>query len=223
MFTRALHWFLSWARSIFCIPPLSISLRSILILPTYPYLGLPSDLFPSGFPSNILYAFFFSPIHATCSLIILIILGKEYKLWVFSSTLFSNALSLCSSLNVKDHVSHVQKRQNYCFVYSNFYNFSQQARRWKILDWMVSGITWIQSQILFVTISPTWFSWTFLMAYSKAKLKRSGDKASPCFRPFWIGISNFKYLQDGWILERVLIKRYVFAWRQVIWCCCITV
>jgi hypothetical protein len=25
------------------------------------------------------------------------------------------------------------------------------------------------------------------MAYSKAKLKSSGDKASPCFRPFWIG------------------------------------
>jgi hypothetical protein len=23
------------------------------------------------------------------------------------------------------------------------------------------------------------------MAYSKAKLKSSGDKASPCFRPFW--------------------------------------
>jgi hypothetical protein len=26
----------------------------------------------------------------------------------------------------------------------------------------------------------------FLMAYSKAKLKSSGDRAS-CFRPFWIG------------------------------------
>jgi hypothetical protein len=25
------------------------------------------------------------------------------------------------------------------------------------------------------------------MAYSKAKLKSSGDGASPCFRPFWIG------------------------------------
>jgi hypothetical protein len=24
------------------------------------------------------------------------------------------------------------------------------------------------------------------MAYSKAKLKSSGDRASPCFRPFWI-------------------------------------
>jgi hypothetical protein len=25
------------------------------------------------------------------------------------------------------------------------------------------------------------------MAYSTAKLKSSGDRASPCFRPFWIG------------------------------------
>lgn len=30
------------------------------------------------------------------------------------------------------------------------------------------------------------FSWTFLMAHSKAILKRNDDKASS-FRPFWIG------------------------------------
>jgi hypothetical protein len=35
--------------------------------------------------------------------------------------------------------------------------------------------------------SQTWFCFTFLMTYSKAKLKGSNDKASPCFRPFWIG------------------------------------
>jgi hypothetical protein len=50
-------------------------------------LGLPNGLFPSGFPINILYAFIFSPIHATfpvhlilLGLIIQIILGEVYKL-----------------------------------------------------------------------------------------------------------------------------------------------
>jgi hypothetical protein len=42
-------------------------------------------------------------------------------------------------------------------------------------------------KLLIVQFSHTSFSWTILMAYSKAKLKSSGDKASPCFRPFWIG------------------------------------
>jgi polysaccharide pyruvyl transferase WcaK-like protein len=45
-------------------------------------------------------------------LIILIMLGERYKLWSYSlcsfllSTLFSNTLILCSSLNVRDQVSH---------------------------------------------------------------------------------------------------------------------
>jgi hypothetical protein len=40
---------------------LILSLRSILILSTDQRLGHPSGLFPSGFPTNILDAFIFSP------------------------------------------------------------------------------------------------------------------------------------------------------------------
>jgi hypothetical protein len=42
--------------------------------------------------------------------------------------------------------------------------------------------------------SPTWFSWSFLMVYSKAKLESSGYKESPCFRPFWIRNLGTKFI-----------------------------
>jgi hypothetical protein len=35
------------------------------------------------------------------------------------------------------------------------------------------------------------------MAYSKAKLKCSGDKASTCFRSFWIGNFSFYSMRLG--------------------------
>jgi hypothetical protein len=64
-----------------------IYLRFILSLFTHLCFGLHSGLFPSGFPTNILYGFLLSLIRATCSdpfilldLIILIIVGEEYKL-----------------------------------------------------------------------------------------------------------------------------------------------
>jgi hypothetical protein len=114
---------------IYCAYPVSI--RFILILSTRLLLGLHSCLFLSSSLTNIVYAFIFFPIRATCrayliilDLITLIILGEEYKLWssslcsflqppvtssLFDPSIFLNTLSLCSSLNVRDKLSRPYK------------------------------------------------------------------------------------------------------------------
>jgi hypothetical protein len=70
--------------------------KIIIILSTHLHLGHNSALFPSGFPTNNLYAFNFSLIRTICSahlilldLIIAIILGEKYK---------SRSSSLCNFL-----------------------------------------------------------------------------------------------------------------------------
>jgi hypothetical protein len=54
------------------------------------------------------------------------------------------------------------------------------------------------------------------MAYSKAKLKSSGDKSSPYFRPFWIGKLSEKYLRV-WTLTYVLFKHILISQRLRKW------
>ena len=60
--TSVRHMSLSWASPIQSIYPHPTSWRSILILTTHLRLGLPSGLFPSGFPTKTLYTPLSSPI-----------------------------------------------------------------------------------------------------------------------------------------------------------------
>jgi len=65
-FRSARHLSQSWARSIQSLPPHPTSWRSILILSPHPRLGLPSGLYPSGFPTKTLCTPLLFPIRATC-------------------------------------------------------------------------------------------------------------------------------------------------------------
>ena len=108
------------------------SWRSILILSSHLRLVPPSGFFPSSFPIKTLYIPLLSPIHAACPthlilliLITRIIFDEQYRSLssslcsflhsvvlsslsgpnILLNTLFSNTLSLCSSLHVSDQVS----------------------------------------------------------------------------------------------------------------------
>ena len=129
------------------MPPHPTSWRYILILSSHLLLGLPSGLFPSGFPTKTLYTPLLSPIRATCSAHLILldmitgtIVGEEYESLssslcsflhspltsslldtnILLSTLFSNTLSLRSSLNVNDQVSHPYRTTcKYIHTYTN--------------------------------------------------------------------------------------------------------
>ena len=89
--TSVRHLSLSWASPIQSTYPHS-TWRSILILYTHLRLGLSNCLFPSGFPTKILYTSLSSPIRATCPAHLILldfvtrkILGEVYR--SFSSSL----------------------------------------------------------------------------------------------------------------------------------------
>ena len=82
--------------------------RSILILSSHLHLGLPIGLFPSGFPTKILYTPLFSSIHATCPIHLILhfitrtIFGEEYRSLSFplSSFLHSPVTSSLWGTNI---------------------------------------------------------------------------------------------------------------------------
>ena len=129
--TSVRHLSLSWASPIQSTYPHPTSWESILILYTHLHLGLPSGLFPSGFPTKNLHAPLSSPIRATCPAHLILLdfithtlLGEQYRSFssslcsllhspvtsslldpnILLNTIFSNTLSFLSSLNVKDQV-----------------------------------------------------------------------------------------------------------------------
>jgi len=66
LLTRLHHLPLLGSRSIISMPVHSISWRSILILSSHLFLGLPRVLLPSDLPTANLYAPLLSPVRATC-------------------------------------------------------------------------------------------------------------------------------------------------------------
>jgi hypothetical protein len=130
MSTTILHW-TSWIQS---TPSHPTSLRSILILSSYLCKGLTSGTFLSEF--KILYTFPTSTKHITCQAYLILLdfisIIKKVKrtnheaaqcvifsilplltfhyVQMFSSALLSNTLNLCSSITVKDQVSHPYKQ-----------------------------------------------------------------------------------------------------------------
>jgi hypothetical protein len=136
-FTSACHISLSWASSIQSIPP-----TSIVILSSHLCLGLLSELFPSGFHTKTPYKPLHSPMRATVpahflllDFITLTIVAEEHRSLSYSlrsflhspvtsslldpnillNTLFSNTLSLRSSLSFSGQVSRPYKTTSmYC-------------------------------------------------------------------------------------------------------------
>ena len=145
---------LFWAESTQFLVLTPISLGSILILSSHPRLVLSKGLFHLGLSVKILKPLLPSPILATLpghlKLLDLstIVLGEWYKLWSFSlwnllhspfafllgsniriRILFSNTLSLYSSLNVRDHVwKSYNTNGNVVVLYNFIFKFLEKSR-----------------------------------------------------------------------------------------------
>ena len=128
VFTSTRHLSLSWARSSQSIPSHPTSWKYILKQSSHLCLGLQSGLFPSGFPTKTLYTPLIYPMRAICPAhtILLDFINGEFRSLssllcsflhspftssplgrnILLNTIFSNTLTLHSSLDVSDQVAH---------------------------------------------------------------------------------------------------------------------
>jgi hypothetical protein len=116
---------------------------------------------------------------------------------IFSSATCSETPSvyvppLMSENKFHTHTEPQEKLHSYIFYFSRFSTAEKKTR--------VSGLNGSKHYLPvdsyhqytpaadvphLISVQPG-FPGPFLMAFSKAKLKSSGDKAYPCFRPLWI-------------------------------------
>jgi hypothetical protein len=137
-FTSARHLSLFWASSIQSIPPHSTSWRSTLILSSHLRLSLPSYLFPSGFPTKILYTPLLSPIRATCPAHLILfdfftrtVLGEKYRL--LSSSLWYNTILI--------------RRLNVIHIILSFWFYSVGPHKFTIFTWYgIFNCNWVATR-----------------------------------------------------------------------------
>jgi hypothetical protein len=81
---------------------------------------------------------------------------------ILVNTLFSNTLSLYTSLNDRDQVSYPHKTIGKIIVLYILINFRQQTRKQNVLDWMVVSIARVQSRLI-----SSWIRFWFVIDVTK--------------------------------------------------------
>ena len=194
------------------MPPHPTSWRFILILSSHLRLGFPSGLFPSGFPTKILYTSLLSPKRTTCpshlihlDFITRIVIGEQYRSLsssgcsflhspvtsslvgpnILFNTLFSNTLTLRSSLNVSDQVSHPYKTTGKIIW----------ARTTHIIDYLLFAYLLIRCLLL-----------SSIMKYDTARSLQTVGK--------WYQTTRCHITVDSTVDRQLIFKDCSFIWRR---------